>query len=100
VVGHLRGGGRTPKCRARPARAAALCTRLFGELGPELGIRVAFAWAGSVSPVEVTAFALLVGAQSVWPMPALGETAAERLPDRDVKKIIDQVDEAAGQVRG
>jgi len=33
-------------------------------------------------------------------MPALGETAAERLPDRDVKKIIDQVDEAAGQVRG
>ena len=47
-----------------------------------------------MSKLQLTAVALFVGAQSVWSMPALAQAAAERLPDRDVKKIIDQVDEA------
>jgi len=36
---------------------------------------------------------LLVSALSLWSMPALAQARAERLSDKDVKTLIDQVDE-------
>jgi hypothetical protein len=37
--------------------------------------------------LQPTAIALLVGAQSVWSIPALAQS--ERLPDREMKRIIE-----------
>ena len=46
-----------------------------------------------MSKLQLTVVALLVGTQSVWSMPALAQAVAERLPDKDVRRLIDQVDE-------
>jgi hypothetical protein len=53
-----------------------------------------------MSKLQITAVALLVAAQSVWSIPALAQAAADRLPDKDVKKIIDQVDEGRDKFEG
>jgi len=43
---------------------------------------------------------VLATALSLWSMPGLAQTPPERLPDRNVKTLIDQVDEARDQFEG
>ena len=43
---------------------------------------------------------LLVSALSLWSMPALAQARAERLSDKDVKTLIDQVDEGRDKFEG
>jgi len=43
---------------------------------------------------------LLVSALSLWSMPALAQAPSERLPDKDVKTLIDQVDEGRDKFEG
>ena len=82
--------------------AARSCTRLLRRLGrgvasglPPHGREVFV-----MSKLQLTAVALLIGAQSVWSVPALAQAVAERLPDKDVKKLIDQVDEGRNKFEG
>jgi hypothetical protein len=43
---------------------------------------------------------VLAGALCLWSMPALAQARAERLPDKDVKGLIDQVDEGRDKFEG
>ena len=43
---------------------------------------------------------LLASALSLWCMPALAQPRPERLPDKDVKALIDQVDEGRDKFEG
>ncbi len=43
---------------------------------------------------------LLVSALSLWSMPVLAQAPSERLPDKDVKTLIDQVDEGRDKFEG
>jgi hypothetical protein len=43
---------------------------------------------------------LIAGAVCLWSMPALAQTAPERLSDKDVKTLIEQVDEARDKFEG
>ena len=43
---------------------------------------------------------LLAGALSLWSMPALAQARPERLSDKDVKTLIDQVDEGRDKFEG
>jgi hypothetical protein len=43
---------------------------------------------------------LLAGVLSMWSMPALAQAPYERLPDKDVKTLIDQVDEGRDKFEG
>ena len=43
---------------------------------------------------------LLASALSVWSVPALAQAPSERLPDKDVKALIDQVDEGRDKFEG
>ena len=80
----------------RRRRGGTVCTRWWGRLlrpclAPGLPSREREVFV--MSTLQLTVVALLLGAQSVWSMPALAQAAAERLPDKDVKRFIDQVDE-------
>ena len=43
---------------------------------------------------------LLASALSLWSMPALAQARPERLSDKDVKTLIDQVDEGRDKFEG
>jgi hypothetical protein len=43
---------------------------------------------------------VLASVLCLWSMPALGQARAERLPDKDVKGLIDQVDEGRDKFEG
>ena len=43
---------------------------------------------------------LLAGALSLWSMPALAQARPERLPDKDVKTLIEQVDNGRDKFEG
>jgi ribosomal protein S15P/S13E len=51
-----------------------------------------------MSKLQLIAIALLACAQSVWSIPALAQ--AERLPDKEMKRLIDQVDERRDKFEG
>ena len=54
-----------------------------------------------MSRLQVRANAILVaGALSLWSMPAFAQVSGDRLPDKDVKRLIEQVDEGRDKFEG